>query len=95
MRNILGNQKSETILSSKFKAGLGCNMSIKLHYIQNHFEGFPENLADTNEGHGEIFQQDSKRMLKKLPICFHLSSSTPIILELNFTTPGTKTIVEL
>ena len=40
----------------------GCLMSIKLHFLDSHFEYFPENLGDYNEEQGERFHQDIKEM---------------------------------
>lgn len=41
---------------------LGCNMSIKLHYLHSHLDRFPENLGDFSEEQGERFHQDIKTM---------------------------------
>ena len=46
---------------SKFN-DLGCNMSIKVHYLHNHLDHFPENLGDLSEEQGERFHQDIKVM---------------------------------
>jgi len=32
---------------------LGCNMSIKLHYLKSHLDKFPGNLGDVSEKQGE------------------------------------------
>ncbi|GBM82424.1 hypothetical protein AVEN_125858-1 [Araneus ventricosus] len=48
------------ILNS-FKS-LGCNMSIKVRYLHNHLDRFPENLRDTSEEQGERFHQNIKTM---------------------------------
>ena len=44
---------------------LGCNMSIKLHFLHAHIEFFPENLGAVSEEHGERFHQDIKDMEKR------------------------------
>ena len=41
---------------------LGCNMSIKVHYLHSHLDRFPENLGDKSEEQGERFHQDLKIM---------------------------------
>ena len=37
-------------------------MSIKVHYLHNHLDRFPENLGDYSEEQGERFHQDIKTM---------------------------------
>ena len=39
---------------------LGCNMSIKLHYLDSHLDRFPENLGDFSEEQGKRFHKDIK-----------------------------------
>jgi len=41
---------------------LGCNMSIKVHYLHSHLDRFPKNLGNTSEEQGEHFHQDLKIM---------------------------------
>ncbi|GBP42315.1 Organic cation transporter protein [Eumeta japonica] len=41
---------------------LGANMSIKLHYLRNHLDKFPDNLGNYSEEQGERFHQDLKVM---------------------------------
>ena len=41
---------------------LGCNMSIKVHYLHSHLDHFPKNLGDLSEEQGERFHQDLKTM---------------------------------
>lgn len=67
IKNFLGNHKSENyielvnIMLSNFKS-LGCNMSIKVHYLHSHLDNFLGNLGDTSEEQGERFHQDIKTM---------------------------------
>lgn len=67
VKNFLGNQKAENYeelvqnLLINFK-NLGCNMSIKVHYLDNHLDKFPENLGAYSEEQGERFHQDLKVM---------------------------------
>ncbi|GFV38088.1 uncharacterized protein TNCV_4203981 [Trichonephila clavipes] len=41
---------------------LGCNMSIKIHFLHSHLDLFPQNLGDFSEGQGERFHQDLRTM---------------------------------
>ena len=41
---------------------LGCNMSIKLHFLHSHLDKFPENLGAVSDEQGERFHQDLKTM---------------------------------
>jgi len=44
---------------------LGCNMSIKLHFLNAHIDYFPENLGSLSEEQGERFHQDIKEMERR------------------------------
>lgn len=67
IQNFLGNKKSENYknlvgtLIHKFR-DLGCNMSIKLHFLNSHLDKFPENLGDVSDEQGERFHQDLRDM---------------------------------
>lgn len=67
INNFLGNHKSENYaelvnrMLNNFQS-LGCNMSIKVHYLHSHLDRFPENLGDVSEEQGERFHQDIKIM---------------------------------
>ena len=67
IQNFLGNHKSENYFQlvndmlSNLKL-LGCNMSIKLHYLHSHLDRFPENLGNYSEEQGERFHQDIRTM---------------------------------
>ena len=37
-------------------------MSIKVHFLFNHLENFPDNLGDVSDEQGERFHQDMKVM---------------------------------
>ena len=41
---------------------LGCNMSIKLHFLNSHLDQFPDNLGAVSDEQGERFHQDLKIM---------------------------------
>ena len=68
--NFLGNTKFpeykeivKTLLDTFHK--LGCNMSVKVHFLHSHLEYFPENLGALNEEQGKRFHQDIKIMEKR------------------------------
>ena len=67
VENFLGNTKSddyrnivETMLENYHK--LGCNMSIKVHFLNSHLEQFPDNLGAVSDEQAERFHQDIKVM---------------------------------
>ena len=45
----------------KFEA-LGCNMSLKIHFLHSHLDKFPENLEAASEEQCERFHQDIKEI---------------------------------
>jgi hypothetical protein len=61
----LGNMKDAnyTNIVNKMLDGfkdLGCNMSLKLHFLHSHLDYFSENLGSLTEGQGERFRTDVK-----------------------------------
>lgn len=44
---------------------LGCNMSLKVHFLFSHLNYFPENLGAVSEEQGERFHQDIKEMERR------------------------------
>ncbi|GBO20980.1 hypothetical protein AVEN_221478-1, partial [Araneus ventricosus] len=36
---------------------MGCNMSLKIHFLHSHLEFYPENLGSVSDEHGEQFHQ--------------------------------------
>ena len=67
IKDFLGNHKASnhaelvSNMLTNFK-DLGCNMSIKIHYLYNHLDYFPKNLGDVSEEQGERFHQDIRVM---------------------------------
>lgn len=66
----LGNHKSESyrrIITELLKAfrSMGCNMSLKIHFLHSHLDFFPDNLGDVSDEHGERFHQDLKIFEKR------------------------------
>ena len=59
----LGNTKAENYkdivkkLIADYQA-VGARMSLKIHFLHNHLDFFPENLGSVNNEHGERFHQD-------------------------------------
>jgi len=61
--DFLGNRRAdnyedlvEELLSSYQK--LGCNMSVKIHFLSSHLDFFPENCDSVSGEHGVRFHQD-------------------------------------
>ncbi|UYV63053.1 hypothetical protein LAZ67_2002987 [Cordylochernes scorpioides] len=69
-KNFLGSVKVENYrdivddLLLSYKA-LGCNMSLKIHFLHSHLDFFPDNLGAVNGEHGERFHQDISSMEKR------------------------------
>ena len=65
VKDFLGNKKPHNYkelvaeLLSIFQ-DVGCNMSIKIHYLKSHLDSFPENLGSVSDEQGERFNQDIK-----------------------------------
>jgi len=51
---------------TSYKA-IGCNMSLKIHFLESHLDFFPENLDEVSDEHGERFHQDIMAMEKAVP----------------------------
>ena len=65
--NFLGNRKAENYKESVSRLlgsyhQLGCNMNIKVHFLLNRLDQFPDNLGDHSDEQGERFHQDLKVM---------------------------------
>lgn len=68
--NFLGNVKAENykeIVSELLNAykEMGCNMSLKIHFLDSHLDFFPENMGAISDEHGERFHQDISDMEKR------------------------------
>lgn len=70
VQKFLGNKRAANYsvlideMLESFKL-LGCNMSVKVHFLHAHLNYFPDNLGDFTEEHDERFHQDIKVMEKK------------------------------
>lgn len=70
IEKFLGNYKGpdyENIVSKMLEnfRVLGCNMSLKVHFLFAHLDQFPENLGAVSEEQGERFHQDIKEMERR------------------------------
>ncbi|UYV79193.1 hypothetical protein LAZ67_17001455 [Cordylochernes scorpioides] len=69
-KNFLGSVKVENYrdivndLLLSYKA-LGCNMSLKIHFLHSHLDFFPDNLGAVSDENGERFHQDMSSMEKR------------------------------
>ena len=51
-------------LLTSYKA-MGCNMSLKIPFLESHLDFFPENLGEVSDEHDERFHQDIMAMRKR------------------------------
>jgi len=70
VKGLLGNRRAQNykdlvnnLLQSYQK--LGCNMSLKIHFLHSHLDFFPENCDAVSDEHGERFYQDISSMEKR------------------------------
>ena len=74
VKNFLGNNKARNYrklvnnILTAFR-NLGCNMSVKMHFLFSHMDRFPENLVSTSDEQGERFHQDLKEMETRYQGC--------------------------
>lgn len=70
VKGFLGNKKEDNYkdlvlnLLKTFKA-MGCNMSLKIHFLHSHMDFFPENLGAVSDEQGERFHQDIKTIERR------------------------------
>jgi hypothetical protein len=62
-KNFLGDHKAENykdLVENLLQCydRLGCNMSLKLHFLHSHLDFFPENCGAVSDEHGERFHQE-------------------------------------
>lgn len=65
--NFLGNHKAENyveLVQDMLNAyqGMGCRMSLKMHFLHSHLSFFPDNLGAVSDEHGERFHQEISTM---------------------------------
>jgi hypothetical protein len=67
VKNFLGNKKAENCedmiseLIENYRA-LGCNTSLKMHFLDSHLDFLPQNLGNVSDEHSERFHQDISTM---------------------------------
>ncbi|UYV73514.1 hypothetical protein LAZ67_10003899 [Cordylochernes scorpioides] len=87
---------NDLLLSYK---ALGCNMSLKIHFLHSHLDFFPDNLGAVSDEHGERFNQDISSMEKRYqditrvhpetdPTCIHCSEEPQTVDHLLFSCPA-------
>jgi hypothetical protein len=70
VQNFLGNFKASNCreivgeLLNSYK-DMGCNMSLKMHFLDSHLDFVRENLGAVSDEHGEPFHQDISAMEKR------------------------------
>ncbi|KAL4721288.1 hypothetical protein ACJJTC_014295 [Scirpophaga incertulas] len=68
--NFLGNKRSpqyENLINQMLNVykELGCNMSLKIHFLHSHLDFFKENLGAVSDEHGERFHQEIASIEKR------------------------------
>ncbi|CAK8697066.1 unnamed protein product [Clavelina lepadiformis] len=66
----LGNKRADNyteLVSNLIKAYrcMGCNMSLKIHFLDSHLDFFPPNCGDVSDEHGERFHQCISTMARR------------------------------
>ena len=66
----LGNRRArnyEELVNNRLQSyqKLGCNMSIKIHFLHSHLDFSPENCGAVGDEHAERFHQDISSMEKR------------------------------
>lgn len=74
----LGNNKDpnyRNIVANMLEAykELGCNMSMKIHFLFSHLDYFPENLGFLSEEQGERFHKDVLEFERRYQGCWSIS----------------------
>ncbi|UYV62448.1 hypothetical protein LAZ67_2000628 [Cordylochernes scorpioides] len=92
-KNFLGSVKVENYrdivndLLLSYKA-LGCNMSLKIHFLHSHLDFFPDNLGAVSDEHGERFHQDISSMEKRYQgVVYKETLGAPHKLGVGFSSP--------
>ncbi|UYV67048.1 unc-93, partial [Cordylochernes scorpioides] len=57
--------KPKTSVATAESLALGCNMSLKIHFLHSHLDFFPYNLGAVSDEHGERFHQAISSMEKR------------------------------
>ena len=70
VKNFLGNRKTlnyREIVGKLLESYqlMGCNMSLKIHFLDSHPDFFPDNLGAVSDENGERFHQDISVLEKR------------------------------
>jgi len=70
VKKFLGNHKAPNyreIVGELLQSyqDMGCNMSLKIHFLDSHLDFFPANLGAVSDEHGERFHQDISALEKR------------------------------
>ena len=70
VKGFLGNgraQNYEELVNNLLQSyqKLGCNMSLKIHFLHSHLDFFPGNHGAVSDEHGECFHKDISSMEKR------------------------------
>ena len=70
MKIFLGNRKAPNnreIVGKLLQLyqDMGCNMSLKIHFLDSHLDLFPDNLGAISDEDGERFHQDISALEKR------------------------------
>ena len=70
VKNFLGNRKAPNyreIVGELLQSyqDMGCNMSLKIRFLESHLDFFPDNLGAVSNEHGERFRQDISALGKR------------------------------
>lgn len=89
VKDVLGNKRAQNYIEivqellESFKM-IGCNMSIKLHFLHSHLADFPENLGAVSDEQGERFHQDLRHDIKVDGMNTIVGASRGNVHKLNF-----------
>jgi hypothetical protein len=69
-KDFVGNYKAanyQDVLQNMLTSyrAMGCNMILKIHFLESHLDSFAENLSEISDKHGERFYQDILDMEKR------------------------------
>ena len=70
MKNFLGNREVPNygeIVGELLQSyqNMGCNMSLKIHFLDSHLDFFHDNLGAIRDEHGERFHRDISALEKR------------------------------
>ncbi|GBN41206.1 hypothetical protein AVEN_65472-1 [Araneus ventricosus] len=65
IKQLFRDPKFEKFLPSKENQDFGCNMSLKIHFLDSHLYFFPDNCGQVSDEQGERFHQDIANMEKR------------------------------